>query len=50
MFPINENSCKKLLRSSWAPKTIDELIEHDRKVIENWKVLAKMNEEKEPSN
>lgn len=41
-FPITVESCKKLLRSPWAPKTLDQLIEHDQKVMDNWKAVANM--------
>ena len=41
-FPITLESCKKLLRSKWTPKTLDQLIEHDEKVMKNWKSLANM--------
>jgi hypothetical protein len=42
-FPITEESCRKLLKSKWAPRTLDELCRHDEFVLENWKRLA--NEE-----
>ena len=46
-FPITEESCKKLLKSKWSPKTLDELCRHDEFVLENWKRLAK-EEDMEP--
>jgi hypothetical protein len=39
-FPITRESCIKLLKSKWAPKTLDDLIKHDDKVMRNWKELA----------
>ena len=39
-FPITAASCRKLLRSKWAPKNLEELAKHDAKVIENWKILS----------
>ncbi|CAF0752606.1 unnamed protein product [Brachionus calyciflorus] len=41
-FPITLQSCKKLLKSKWTPKTLDELERHDEKVMENWKSLEKI--------
>ena len=41
-FPITEESCRKLLRSKWSPKTLDDLLRHDQRVIENWKRLSDM--------
>ena len=48
-FPITLESCKKLLKSKWVPKTLDDLAKHDEKVIENWKKLTAI-ENTEPSN
>ncbi len=39
-YPIDIENIKKLLRSKWSPKTLDELARHDEKVIQNWKKLA----------
>ena len=47
-YPITTESCRKLLRSRWAPKTLDDLARHDEKVIENWKKLTS-EEKTEPS-
>lgn len=47
-FPITEENCRKLLRSKWTPKTLDDLSRHDEKVIENWKKLTS-SENTEPS-
>jgi hypothetical protein len=46
-FPISVQSAKKLLTSKWAPKTLDDLADHDQRVIYNWSQLAKMNNGKE---
>jgi hypothetical protein len=43
-FPITIESCKKLLRSNWAPKTLDDLIKHDNKVIRNWKLVTERDD------
>ena len=43
-FPITLESCRKLLKSKWAPKTMDQLAEHDRKAMENWRLLSKYNQ------
>ncbi|RMZ94524.1 neugrin -like protein, partial [Brachionus plicatilis] len=43
-FPITLISCKKLLKSKWAPKTLDELERHDEKVIQNWKMLKQLED------
>ena len=48
-FPITLESCRKLLKSKWAPRTLEELAEHDEKVIENWKLLVKHNKIKQGS-
>lgn len=39
-YPITVENAKKLLRSRWSPKTLDELAQHDQKVIANWNMLA----------
>ena len=42
-FPIGVESCRKLLRSKWAPRTLAELRRHDRYVMENWAELVRGN-------
>ena len=39
-YPITAENARKLLRSNWSPKTLDELATHDQKVISNWNLLA----------
>lgn len=39
-YPITVDNARKLLRSNWSPKTLDELARHDQKVIGNWRLLA----------
>jgi hypothetical protein len=43
-FPITVESCRKLLKSRWAPRTLDELVLHDERAMENWKTLAKVTQ------
>lgn len=38
-YPISVEECKKLLRSKWAPKTLEQIANHDQQVIDNWKDL-----------
>lgn len=42
-FPITEEACRKLLKSKWAPHSLEQLARHDDRVMENWKMLSKMN-------
>lgn len=49
-FPIDEASCRKLLKSHWAPRTLEELIKHDEKVIRNWAQLADHEERENGKN
>lgn len=40
-YPITLDYCKKLLRSKWAPRTLEEIAKHDQRVLNNWKEMAK---------
>lgn len=46
-FPITVDSCRKLLKSKWVPRTLEVLARHDDKVIENWKALSEVHPELE---
>ncbi len=39
-YPIELENVKKLLRSKWSPRTLEDLAKHDEKVIKNWQTLA----------
>lgn len=48
-YPISEENVKKLLKSKWSPKTLDDLANHDQKVIDNWRSLTESSEPRGPA-
>lgn len=46
-FPISEDGVRLLLKSAYVPKSLNEVIKHDRRVINNWQNI-KSHEESGP--